>query len=356
MTNTPVFSAETLFENVTKECEQFASKAALAEGITCIVLNAKGSRADMIEQLVNFKIDVIIIGQMDAADEEQLRFILSDQHYCGLEMTDLSIDDAKDLVRECLADQEDYTLAEKIINWLPTVQTEAERVSGLLDDKLAEFDEKALVSIATSSNFCGIEPCPLQPNIIEAIKAVALADSAIAENILNHTPAEKTDETPETIPEEPPAKAKQPAVDKDPVIALATTLDISPSEASKIIANKERKQSIKTERDAEEDRLQAELKQPLTRDDRIRMAQLSIDANRGKDHPDARDMAWLGRARQRINITPLNADERRRFNELDEIETTNIKLIGEERSEEITPLTDEQFAEYSGLKNRSELK
>ncbi len=327
-----VFSIGQLSAEVTAECEKHKTKAALVKAVTAVKLNIKDSREAMIIQIIK------------------------------------------------------------------------NQVIGLLETRLAELDERSLVLIVTSSNFCGIEPCPLQPNIIEAIKASALANMDLAESILNFAPEPAKSEIPFGTPPPdkqkkpviekdpvlalataldispsaasriiaekerkksikteipfgtpPPDKQKKPVIEKDPVLALATALDISPGAASRIIAEKERKKSIKTERDTEKKRLEAEVQTPLTRDDRVRMSEISIAANRGRGHPDARDMAWLGRARQRSKITPLNADERRQFRHLDEIEITNKQLFDDDRPEEITPLSDQQLAEYKVLKERSEI-
>ncbi len=60
-----------------------------------------------------------------------------------------------------------------------------------------------------------------------------------------------------------------------------------------------------------------ELLQPLTPEDKARKLKLEAQASSGRNHPHPRDMQWLGRARQRWFITPLNAKERDRLEKLE---------------------------------------
>ena len=68
----------------------------------------------------------------------------------------------------------------------------------------------------------------------------------------------------------------------------------------------------------------AEILKPLLGEDMVRMRGLEVKAAGGTGQPHARDMQWLGRARVRLLITPLNATERRRLEELEKDETDGV--------------------------------
>lgn len=132
-------------------------------------------------------------------------------------------------------------------------------------------------------------------------------------------------------------------VSQEKLEELAEKWHNSPDNVRVVLVDIERKRQEAIAAETREKELAAEVKTSLTEEEKERMTELEAKAAAGRNHPQPADMLWLGRARKRLLITPLNPREARRLAELEADETATLVKPG-------TPMA----AELKSLRQRPE--